>query len=87
MTGLGLITGPIIGSSLYSLLGYGSTFFLYGSLLMILSFVIKLNFPEQNDVTDEYNDDEFEYSKNEMTNDGMSSYKNSDSGFDLIKMR
>ena len=48
MTGLGLITGPIVGSTLYALLGYSGTFFLYGSFLLILSFVIKMNFPEHN---------------------------------------
>ena len=48
MTGLGLITGPIVGSMLYSLLGYSGTFFLYGSFLLVLSIVIKLNFPEHN---------------------------------------
>ena len=53
MTGLGLITGPIIGSSLYSLLGYSGTFFLYGSFLLILSFVIKMNFPDQNSTSED----------------------------------
>lgn len=45
LTGLGLIVGPIIGSTLYSMLGYQHTFFIYGSFLVFLSFIIKLNFP------------------------------------------
>ena len=45
LTGLGLIVGPIIGSTLYSLLGYEDTFFIYGSFLVFLSIIIKLNFP------------------------------------------
>ena len=45
LTGLGLIIGPIIGSTLYSCLGYAHTFFIYGSFLVFLSIIIKLNFP------------------------------------------
>lgn len=49
MTGVGLIVGPIIGSALYSSFGYSSTFFIYGSFLVFLALVIKLNFPSKND--------------------------------------
>jgi len=59
LTGLGLIVGPIIGSTLYSLLGYEHTFFIYGSFLMFLSFIIKLNFPESDE--DESSYDDFQY--------------------------
>jgi len=57
LTGVGLIMGPIIGSSLYSLLGYAHTFFIYGSFLVFLSFIVKLNFPEGD--TTETEDDNF----------------------------
>ena len=56
LTGLGLIVGPIIGSFLYSLLGYAHTFYIYGSFLVCLSFIIKLNFP--GDADDESEDDD-----------------------------
>ena len=59
LTGLGLIIGPIIGSTLYSLLGYAHTFFIYGSFLVFLSFVIKLNFPGDSDESTEDEDDGF----------------------------
>ena len=48
MTGLGLIIGPVIGSALYSWLGYANTFYIYGSFLVFLSVVIKFNFPEDS---------------------------------------
>ena len=54
---MGLIVGPIIGSSLYSLLGYAHTFFIYGSFLVFLSFIVKLNFPEGD--TTETEDDNY----------------------------
>ena len=46
LTGVGLIMGPILGSTLYALLGYEKTFFIYGSFLAFLSVIIKFNFPE-----------------------------------------
>ena len=46
LTGVGLIMGPILGSTLYSLLGYANTFFIYGSFLVLLSLVIKCMFPD-----------------------------------------
>jgi MFS family permease len=54
LTGLGLIAGPIIGSTLYSLLGYAHTFFIYGSFLVFLSFIIKLNFPGDDEDDSEF---------------------------------
>ena len=45
MTGLGLIVGPIIGSTLYSFFGYSYTFFIYGAFLVFLAALIKCNFP------------------------------------------
>ncbi len=59
LTGLGLIVGPIIGSTLYSALGYEHTFFIYGSFLCFLSFIIKLNFPDGE--SDESSYDDFRY--------------------------
>ena len=73
LTGLGLIVGPVIGSALYSLLGYAHTFFIYGSFLVFLSFVIKLNFPEDEDITTSYEDDRFMGSNND---EGLSSFRN-----------
>ena len=75
MTGLGLIVGPIIGSTLYSLLGYAHTFFIYGSFLIFLSFIIKLNFPGENEVDSEY-DDNFVGSQQRLYEDDLSSFKN-----------
>ena len=57
LTGLGLIVGPVIGSSLYGLLGYANTFYIYGSFLILLAFIIKLNFPEDSEPSEE--DDNF----------------------------
>ena len=44
VTVIGLIIGPLIGSMLYSFLGSMHTFFIYGSFLVFLSIVIKMNF-------------------------------------------
>lgn len=44
LTGLGLILGPIIGSMLYSALGFQNTFIVYGCFLIFLSLVIKMKF-------------------------------------------
>lgn len=41
---VGLIIGPLIGSLLYSFLGYSYTFMIYGGFLILISFVIKMNF-------------------------------------------
>ena len=58
LTGLGLNIGPIIGSTLYSLLGYEDTFFIYGSFLVFLSIIIKVNFPGDSEYdSDEVSDD------------------------------
>ena len=48
--------GPIVGSTLYEMLGYAHTFFIYGAFLVFLSFIIKLNFPEGDytETDDEY---------------------------------
>ena len=46
LTGLGMIAGPILGSVLYSALGYELTFFVYGGALAFLAVVIRLNFPD-----------------------------------------
>ena len=51
MTGLGLIVGPIIGSTLYSFFGYSYTFFIYGAFLVSLAGLIKCNFPQKPDLS------------------------------------
>ena len=50
LTGLGLIIGPVIGSSLYGLLGYANTFFIYGAFLIFLAMIIKMNFPDDSEL-------------------------------------
>ena len=59
LTGLGLILGPIIGSLLYSAVGFKHAFFIYGAFLVMLSIVIKINFPKQN-ITEESEGEYFE---------------------------
>ena len=44
MTGVGLLLGPILGSVLYEMLAMKYTFLVYGSFLMFLSIIVKLNF-------------------------------------------
>lgn len=51
MTGLGLIVGPIIGSTLYHFFGYSYTFFIYGAFLVCLAALIKCNFPQKPDLS------------------------------------
>ena len=43
VTGIGCIMGPVVGSILYSAMGFTRTFMAYGIFLIALSFVIKLN--------------------------------------------
>lgn len=76
LTGLGLIVGPIIGSTLYSLLGYEDTFFIYGSFLVFLSIIIKLNFPgdDGQDSDDMISDDNFRGTDQRMFEDELSSF-------------
>ena len=47
MTGAGTIIGPVIGSALYSFLGFRYTFFVYGALEIILGIYIRINLPER----------------------------------------
>ena len=44
MTGVGLLVGPILGSVLYEMLAMKYTFLVYGSFLMFLAVIVKLNF-------------------------------------------
>ena len=86
MTGVGLISGPIIGSSLYSILGYANTFFIYGSILILAALLIKLKFPtgEQKVTLLSTNDDDFFESvdsgkdSNEVINEDLGSFKQDD---------
>ena len=75
ITGLGLIIGPIIGSILYSLLGYTHTFYIYGSFLVFLSFIVKLNFPE-GDSTETEDDNFNNFQSHSYNGDEISSFKN-----------
>ena len=47
MVGIGLILGPILGSILYSFLGFETTFFVYGGFVVILAIIIRVNIPER----------------------------------------
>ena len=50
MAGLGLIVGPIIGSALYSFLGFELTFFVYGGVEVLLAIIIRFNVPDRRNV-------------------------------------
>ena len=45
MTALGLITGPILGSALFSLFGFKYAFIVYGSVEVLLSILVRLKLP------------------------------------------
>ena len=83
LTGLGLILGPIIGSCLYGLLGYSQTFYIYGSFLIFLAFIIRINFPDDSEVEGNspalnINDDNFtqQESNQHLYGDELSSFRN-----------
>ena len=42
MGGLGLITGPLYGSTLFSIFGFQNTFFVYGLLVFLLALVVRV---------------------------------------------
>ena len=48
-TGIGLILGPILGSSLYSIGGYNFLFNFFGSIFIVFSLFVKLIFDESID--------------------------------------
>lgn len=48
-TGIGLILGPLIGSSLYSIGGYHFIYNFFGSSFIVFSFFIKVIFDEDID--------------------------------------
>jgi MFS family permease len=48
-TGIGLILGPLIGSSLYSIGGYHFIYNFFGSSFIVFSFMIKVIFSEEID--------------------------------------
>ena len=98
MTGVGLISGPIIGSTLYSILGYANTFFIYGAILIVAALLIKLRFPtgDQKVTIVSTNDDDFFESVNNQSrgsieegiNDEMGSFKQEDElGMMLTKLQ
>ena len=47
MTGVGLILGPLIGSALYTFLGFEKTVFVYGGLEVLLAILIRINIPDR----------------------------------------
>ena len=47
-TGVGLILGPLAGSTLYALYGFENTFLIFGSMIVFLSILIAINFPENH---------------------------------------
>ena len=47
MIGFGLVVGPIIGSTLYSLFGFKGTFFVYGGFEVILGIIMRLTLPDR----------------------------------------
>ena len=47
MGGLGLITGPLIGSILFSIFGFKWTFFVYGGAEVLLAIVVKFYLTER----------------------------------------
>jgi len=49
VTGIGLIIGPIIGSTLYHIGGFAFTFFAFGSMFVIFMLFVKKMFPKRID--------------------------------------
>ena len=47
MIGLGLVIGPIIGSTLYSAFGFKGTFFVYGGFKIVLAIVMRVKLPDR----------------------------------------
>ncbi len=43
VTGVGLIVGPIIGSTLYTFLGFDLTFYLYGIGILLFTLFVNRN--------------------------------------------
>ena len=69
LTGLGLIIGPVLGSSLYGLFGFSNTFFIYGGFLVVLALVIKMNFPDDSER--ELGDDDDNFTSVNQVDDGV----------------
>lgn len=51
--GFGLVVGPVIGSTLYTLLGFQGTFFLVGAVFLISAISLAFIIPKTVDKTDE----------------------------------
>jgi hypothetical protein len=43
VTGVGLIVGPIIGSTLYTFIGFGLTFYMYGIGIVLFALFVTRN--------------------------------------------
>ena len=50
MTGFGCAIGPVLGSGIFTLVGYEKTFYCFGLANIILSAVICLLFPRKADL-------------------------------------
>lgn len=50
LTGVGLILGPILGSTLYAYGGFSFTFYVFGGIFLLTSFFIYLIFPKKIDL-------------------------------------
>jgi len=48
--GFGCAIGPVIGTALYAGLGYGGTFYVFGSLNVVMAFVLYFFFPKDKPV-------------------------------------
>ena len=57
MSGCGLLAGPLIGSALFTLLDFKWTFFVYGSVEVLIAILIRINLHLLDDGTPEQDND------------------------------
>ena len=55
MVGLGLVMGPIIGSALYSVLGFKGTFYVFGVFVLMIAVIMRFKLPERRPKSDATN--------------------------------
>jgi F0F1-type ATP synthase assembly protein I len=76
-TVIGYIIGPLIGSILDTFLGTMHTFFIFGSFLVFLSIIIKMNFNGDAEVDFSSDCDDSYYGDNQYRYaDELSSFQN-----------
>ena len=56
--GVGSMTGPLLGSALYSVLGFELTFYVYGGLEILLALVVRYKIKNSQNTTEESNQNE-----------------------------